>query len=167
MADAEHKKRTFRTYSYRGIDLDKLLTMKLDEVVELLPARKRRKIARGCLNRRTAAFIAKLRKSKAECPMGEKPVAVRTHLRNMVILPEMVGSVAGVYNDTSYTPFTDSDSDSDSWNLGKSTDMLLFWILCLDEPLVSPTTNWRRDSVPAAPLGASLYPEGPARASQP
>lgn len=102
MADAEHKKRTFRTYSYRGVDLDKLLTMKLDEVVELLPARKRRKIARGCLNRRTAAFIAKLRKSKAECPMGEKPVAVRTHLRNMVILPEMVGSVAGVYNGKTY-----------------------------------------------------------------
>lgn len=102
MAEAEHKKRTFRTYSYRGIDLDKLLTMKLDEVVELLPARKRRKIARGCLNRRTATFLAKLRKSKAECPMGEKPVAVRTHLRNMVILPEMVGSVAGVYNGKTY-----------------------------------------------------------------
>ncbi|KAF7456692.1 40S ribosomal protein S15 [Cryptosporidium felis] len=102
MAETETKKRTFRTYSYRGVDLDKLLTMKLDEVVELLPARKRRKIARGCLNRRTAAFIAKLRKSKEECPMGEKPVAVRTHLRNMLILPEMVGSVAGVYNGKTY-----------------------------------------------------------------
>lgn len=29
---------------------------------------------------------------------GEKPEAVRTHLRNMLIVPEMIGSVIGVYN---------------------------------------------------------------------
>lgn len=29
---------------------------------------------------------------------GEKPDAVRTHLRNMIIVPEMIGSVVGVYN---------------------------------------------------------------------
>ena len=28
----------------------------------------------------------------------EKPAVVKTHLRNMIILPEMVGSVVGVYN---------------------------------------------------------------------
>ncbi|MER0387602.1 30S ribosomal protein S19, partial [Vibrio vulnificus] len=40
----------------------------------------------------------KLRKAKKEAPAGEKPDAVRTHLRNMVIIPEMIGSVVGVYN---------------------------------------------------------------------
>lgn len=29
---------------------------------------------------------------------GEKPDVVRTHLRNMIIVPEMIGSVIGVYN---------------------------------------------------------------------
>ena len=29
---------------------------------------------------------------------GEKPACVKTHLRNVVIIPEMVGSVIGIYN---------------------------------------------------------------------
>ena len=29
---------------------------------------------------------------------GEKPEAVRTHLRDALIVPEMIGSVIGVYN---------------------------------------------------------------------
>ena len=28
----------------------------------------------------------------------EKPEGVKTHLRNMIILPEMIGSVIGVYS---------------------------------------------------------------------
>ena len=30
--------------------------------------------------------------------LQEKPKTVKTHLRNMVIVPEMIGSVVGVYN---------------------------------------------------------------------
>lgn len=35
---------------------------------------------------------------KREAEAGEKPETVRTHLRNMIIVPEMIGSVIGVYN---------------------------------------------------------------------
>lgn len=28
----------------------------------------------------------------------EKPDVVKTHLRNMIVLPEMIGSMVGVYN---------------------------------------------------------------------
>lgn len=35
---------------------------------------------------------------KKEATPGEKPDPVRTHLRDMVIVPEMIGSVIGVYN---------------------------------------------------------------------
>lgn len=35
---------------------------------------------------------------KKEATPGEKPDPVRTHLRNMIIVPEMIGSVVGVYN---------------------------------------------------------------------
>jgi small subunit ribosomal protein S15e len=45
--DATAKKRTFRKYSYRGVDLDQLLDLKTDELVQLFHARARRKFERG------------------------------------------------------------------------------------------------------------------------
>ena len=30
--------------------------------------------------------------------VGEKPAMVKTHLRDVVVVPEMVGSVIGIYN---------------------------------------------------------------------
>ena len=50
------------------------------------------------LKRKPLALVKKLRKAKMEAAAGEKPEAVRTHLRNMIIVPEMIGSVVGVYN---------------------------------------------------------------------
>ena len=44
------------------------------------------------------ALIKKLRRKKKEAPPNEKPDVVKTHLRNMVVVPEMTGSVVGVYN---------------------------------------------------------------------
>lgn len=29
---------------------------------------------------------------------GEKPRGIKTHLRNMLIVPEMIGSIVGIYN---------------------------------------------------------------------
>ena len=96
-AGAAPKKRTFRKFSYRGIDLDALLDMSTEELVKLFPARIRRRLSRG-LKRKPMALIKKLRKAKREAPPGEKPEPVRTHLRNMIIVPEMIGSIIGVYN---------------------------------------------------------------------
>ena len=48
--------------------------------------------------RKPIALLMKLRKAKRETAYGEQPEAVKTHLRNMVIVPEMIGSVVGVYN---------------------------------------------------------------------
>eukprot|EP00877_Chromochloris_zofingiensis_P009555 jgi/Chrzof1/4853/Cz15g01190.t1 len=95
--DATAKKRTFRKFTYRGVDLDSLLDMNSDELIKLFHARARRRFQRG-LKRKPLALIKKLRKAKKEASQGEKPDAVRTHLRNMIIVPEMIGSVVGVYN---------------------------------------------------------------------
>ncbi|WIA43495.1 hypothetical protein OEZ86_009957 [Tetradesmus obliquus] len=91
------QKRTFRKFTYRGVDLDQLLDMNSDELIELFHARARRRFQRG-LKRKPLALIKKLRKAKKDAASGEKPEAVRTHLRNMIIVPEMIGSVIGVYN---------------------------------------------------------------------
>jgi len=50
------------------------------------------------LKRKPLALIKKLRKAKREAASGEKLEPVRTHLRDMIIVPEMIGSIIGVYN---------------------------------------------------------------------
>ena len=91
------KNRTFCKFTYRWVDLDQLLDMNHEKLMELLPCRIRWKFSRG-LKRKPMALIKKLRKKKKECPVNEKPDVVKTHLRNMVIVPEMTGSMVGVYN---------------------------------------------------------------------
>merc|ERR1712013_682282 len=95
------KRRTFRKFTYRGVDLDQLLDMNNEQLMELFVCRIRRKFSRG-LKRKPMALIKKLRKKK-EAPANEKPDVVKTHLRNMVIVPEMTGSIVGVYNGKVFT----------------------------------------------------------------
>merc|ERR1719148_248240 len=54
------------------------------------------------IGRKTITVLKKCRKAKRETAYGEKPVPVKTHLRNMVIVPELIGSVVGVYNGKQY-----------------------------------------------------------------
>ncbi|KAF5816680.1 putative ribosomal protein S19/S15 [Helianthus annuus] len=54
------KKRTFKKFSFRGVDLDALLDMSTDELVKLFTARIR---FQGGLKRKPMALIKKLRKA--------------------------------------------------------------------------------------------------------
>jgi len=97
MADQVVKRRTFRKFNYRGVDLAQLLDMSNEKLTEIVHCRARRRFTRG-LKRKPLGLVKKLRKAKKECVPGEKPAPVKTHLRDMIILPEMVGSVVGIYN---------------------------------------------------------------------
>merc|ERR1712156_1420911 len=66
------KKRTFRKYTYRGVDLDQLLDMNNEGLMELFTCRIRRKFSRG-MKRKPMALIKKLRKKKKAAPVNEKP----------------------------------------------------------------------------------------------
>lgn len=68
-----------------------------EQLMQLYCARQRRRLNRG-LRRKQHSLLKRLRKAKKEAPPMEKPEVVKTHLRDMVILPEMVGSMVGVYN---------------------------------------------------------------------
>lgn len=68
-----------------------------EQLSEIMHSRARRRFARG-LKRKPMALIQKLRKAKKEAPPLEKPAIVKTHLRDMIIVPEMVGSIVGIYN---------------------------------------------------------------------
>ncbi|XP_058759285.1 small ribosomal subunit protein uS19x-like, partial [Vicia villosa] len=56
------KKRTFKRFSFRGVDLDAFLDMSTDELVKLFSARARRRFQRG-LTRKPMTLIKKLRKA--------------------------------------------------------------------------------------------------------
>ena len=80
-------------FTYRGHTLDELQEMALDEVAELLPARQRRTITRG-LTTEQEKLLETARERTAE---GTANDPIRTHLRNMVVLPEFVGLTFAVY----------------------------------------------------------------------
>ena len=46
----------------------------------------------------------KCKKSKKNCLAGEKPSVVKTHLRNCIVMPDMVGNIVGVYNGKLFNP---------------------------------------------------------------
>jgi hypothetical protein len=77
--------------------LDNLLDLSNEQFMELVHARARRRFQRG-LTRKPMGLIKKLRKAKKEAAPNEKPAPVKTHLRNMIIVPEMIGSQLGVYS---------------------------------------------------------------------
>jgi small subunit ribosomal protein S15e len=115
---ALRKKRQFKKFTFRGIELDKLLDLSHEELLNYVNSRARRRMQRG-MKRKPLALIKKLRKAKAgkcfsffllafflkfyfifclACGALDKPVAIKTHLRNMLIVPEMIGSQLAVYN---------------------------------------------------------------------
>merc|ERR1712232_167475 len=78
--------------------------MKTDRLVQIFPSRIRRKLNRG-LKPKHLTLIKKLRKVKmAVLGTKERPETINTHLRDMIIVPEMVGSIVGVYNGKRYLP---------------------------------------------------------------
>merc|ERR1712004_56373 len=98
MADQVKKRRTFKKFSYRGIDLDDLLNMSTEEFTNMTNSRHRRSLRRG-LKKKHSNLIAKLNKEKlAVQGTMERPKPVKTHLRDIMILPQMVGNIIGIYN---------------------------------------------------------------------
>jgi len=86
-AVTERRKKEF---TYRGYTLEEMKAMTLDEIVELLPSRARRTYKRG-LDEAQATFVEKLRADGH----GE---ALRTHCRDVPILPDFVGKTVAIHN---------------------------------------------------------------------
>ena len=78
-----------REFAYRGYTLEELKAMTLPELLPLLPARARRSFKRG-LNRDQQRFIERLRSNKKDI--------LRTHQRDIVVLPDFVGKKIAVYD---------------------------------------------------------------------
>jgi len=68
----------------------------MDEFICLLPARQRRSLHRG-LTPEQRILLEKLRKAREAIKKGEN-TPVKTHVRDIIILPAMVGTTLLVHN---------------------------------------------------------------------
>jgi len=78
-------------FTYRGQKAADLAKLSIEEVAQMFPARQRRSIKRG-LSKEHKKLQANLKVSDS----------VRTHLRDMIIFPEMVGKSVEIYNGKSF-----------------------------------------------------------------
>lgn len=85
-----------KEYLYRGLNLSQLQGMSMDEFIDLLPSRQRRSLHRG-LQPEQRILLEKVRQAREELRKGGTPT-IKTHVRNMIILPEMVSLTIGVHN---------------------------------------------------------------------
>jgi len=92
----------WRKFRYRGYTLEELLAMPMDKFIQLLPARQRRSLLRG-LTDAQRRLLWKIRKARQKILQGKK-VVVKTHVRDMIIVPEMVGLTIAVYNGKEFVP---------------------------------------------------------------
>lgn len=84
-----------KEFSYRGYTLEQLQTMSMDEFIHLLPSRQRRSLRRG-LTQEQIKLLEKIREVK-QSQEPEKAV-IKTHARNAIVLPEMVGLTIRVHS---------------------------------------------------------------------
>ena len=77
-----------KIFTYRGKTLEELKELSMDEFVKLLPARQRRSLKRG-MTVQQKRLLERIR---------TKEKAVKTHVRSMLILPEMVDKRVLVHN---------------------------------------------------------------------
>jgi len=84
-----------KQFMYRGYTLEQLQGMSIEEFARLVKSRARRSLLRG-LTYRQRKLLEKIKKNPGKF--------IKTHERDMVILPQMVGAKLGVYNGKEFVP---------------------------------------------------------------
>lgn len=82
-------------FAYRGVPLEELKKMPIEKVAELLPSRQRRKILRG--------FTQGEKKLLQGLKLGD---SAKTQLREMIVLPEMIGKDVEVHDGRKFNKVT-------------------------------------------------------------
>jgi small subunit ribosomal protein S19 len=82
-----------KEFRYRGKTLEELNSMSTEALLELLPSRARRSLNRGVSDEKRK--LLEDARSKKE---GKLEGEIKTHARDMIVLPTMVGLTIGVHN---------------------------------------------------------------------
>jgi len=82
-----------KKFSYHGLALEELQKLPLDDFAKLLPARQRRSLSRG-FTPKQKKLLERVRAART----SGKNAPIRTHSRDMVIIPEMIDLKFAVHN---------------------------------------------------------------------
>lgn len=88
-----------KEFRYRGKSIEELNSMSTEALLELLPSRARRSLNRG-VSEEKRKLLEDARAMKEGKLQGE----IKTHARDMIILPTMVGLTISVHNGREFVP---------------------------------------------------------------
>ena len=88
-----------REFAYRGIPKEELDNMSLEKLFGLFNARQRRSLTRGITDGKRKV-IEEIKAAKA----GKLQTPIKTHLRDLIILPYMVGVTVNVFSGKEFVP---------------------------------------------------------------
>ncbi len=88
-----------KEFRYRGKTIEELNSMSTEALLEILPSRARRSLNRG-VSEEKRKLLEDARAKKEGKLEGE----IKTHARDMIILPTMVGLTIGVHNGREFVP---------------------------------------------------------------
>jgi small subunit ribosomal protein S19 len=92
--DIRGKKMALKEFSYRGKSLEELKKLSIKEFAQLLPARQRRTLLRGITEQQKILLLN-----------IEKKEYVKTHVRDMIIIPQMIGKRIQVHKGNGFFDF--------------------------------------------------------------
>ncbi len=90
-----------KKFDYRGIPISELESMSMEKLFQLFTARQRRSLTRGITDTKRK-LIEDIKAAKA----NENKKSIRTHLRDLIILPYMVGVTINVFSGKEFIPIT-------------------------------------------------------------
>jgi small subunit ribosomal protein S19 len=86
-----------KEFTFYGKTADELKKMSLEDFAQLIPSRDRRKLVKRGMTEQEKTVLKRVRKKEAN---------IETHCRDMVIVPEMIGTQIRVYNGKEFFPIT-------------------------------------------------------------
>ena len=90
-----------KEFTYRGLSKKELEELPLDKLLKLFPARIRRSLTRG-INDNKRKLIGEIKAAKE----GKLKTPINTHLRDLIILPNMIGVTVNVFSGKEFVPVT-------------------------------------------------------------
>ncbi len=90
-----------KEFKYRGLTTEELQGKSLENLFQLLPARARRSLTRGITDQKR-----KLLEETKSAKAGKLLTPIKTHLRDLIILPYMIGVTVNVFSGKEFLPVT-------------------------------------------------------------
>ncbi|MGQ0375954.1 MAG: 30S ribosomal protein S19 [Nitrososphaerota archaeon] len=90
-----------KQFEYRGVPIEELQGMSLEKLFQLFSSRQRRSLTRGITDGKRK-LIEEIKLAKA----GKLKTPIKTHLRDLIILPYMVGVTVNTFAGKDFVPVT-------------------------------------------------------------